>query len=169
MHNSFYLLMLYSCISPPLSPLITASFFSTSVILLFCSFWFFFLRLFFDADHFLNSLLNLFQYCLCYVGFFCLLFWWWGTWNLSSLTRDGTHIQPGKSFYFYLVIFTSLLYFLDQTCFVWPMVCFFYLLICFWPCGVLVVAPRFLSVCDPMDCRLLGSSVHGILQARILE
>ena len=23
--------------------------------------------------------------------------------------------------------------------------------------------------CDPMDCRLLGSSVHGILQARILK
>ena len=25
------------------------------------------------------------------------------------------------------------------------------------------------SLCDPMDCSLLGSSVHGILQARILE
>ena len=24
-------------------------------------------------------------------------------------------------------------------------------------------------VCDPMDCTLLGSSVHGILQARTLE
>ena len=24
-------------------------------------------------------------------------------------------------------------------------------------------------LCDPMDCSLLGSSVHGILQARILE
>jgi len=23
--------------------------------------------------------------------------------------------------------------------------------------------------CDPMDCRLPGSSVHGVLQARILE
>ena len=23
--------------------------------------------------------------------------------------------------------------------------------------------------CDPMDCRLPGSTVHGILQARILE
>ena len=27
----------------------------------------------------------------------------------------------------------------------------------------------FLTLCDPMDCSLLGSSVHGILQARILE
>ena len=25
------------------------------------------------------------------------------------------------------------------------------------------------ELCDPMDCRLPGSSVHGILQARILE
>ena len=24
-------------------------------------------------------------------------------------------------------------------------------------------------LCDPVDCSLLGSSVHGILQARILE
>ena len=26
-----------------------------------------------------------------------------------------------------------------------------------------------LTFCSPMDCRLPGSSVHGILQARILE
>ena len=26
-----------------------------------------------------------------------------------------------------------------------------------------------LTLCDTMDCSLLGSSVHGILQARILE
>ena len=25
------------------------------------------------------------------------------------------------------------------------------------------------TLCDPMDCRLPGSSIHGILQARILE
>ena len=25
------------------------------------------------------------------------------------------------------------------------------------------------TLCDPMDCNLSGSSVHGILQARILE
>ena len=25
------------------------------------------------------------------------------------------------------------------------------------------------TVCDPMDCSLPGSSVHGILQARMLE
>ena len=25
------------------------------------------------------------------------------------------------------------------------------------------------TLCDPVDCSLLGSSVHGVLQARILE
>ena len=27
----------------------------------------------------------------------------------------------------------------------------------------------YLTICNPMDCSLPGSSVHGILQARILE
>ena len=31
------------------------------------------------------------------------------------------------------------------------------------------VAQFCLTLCDPMDCSLPGSSVHGILQARILE
>ena len=32
-----------------------------------------------------------------------------------------------------------------------------------------LVAPLCLTLCDPMDCSLPGSSVHGILQARILK
>ena len=32
-----------------------------------------------------------------------------------------------------------------------------------------LIAQLCLTLCDPMDCSLLGSSVHGILQARILE
>ena len=36
--------------------------------------------------------------------------------------------------------------------------------------GVCVLAPQScLTLYDPMDCRQPGSSVHGILQARILE
>ena len=34
---------------------------------------------------------------------------------------------------------------------------------------VVKVAQSCLTLCDPMDCSLPGSSVHGILQARILE
>ena len=33
----------------------------------------------------------------------------------------------------------------------------------------LLVIQSCLTLCDPMDCSLLGSSVRGILQARILE
>ena len=37
-------------------------------------------------------------------------------------------------------------------------------------CKVKVLAAQLcLTLCDPMDCSLPGSSVHGILQARILE
>ena len=32
-----------------------------------------------------------------------------------------------------------------------------------------LVAQSYLTPCDPMDCSLPGSSVHGILQARTLE
>ena len=32
-----------------------------------------------------------------------------------------------------------------------------------------LVAKTCLTLCDPIDCSLPGSSVHGILQARILE
>ena len=36
-------------------------------------------------------------------------------------------------------------------------------------CVYVLVAKSCLTLCDPMDCSLSGSSVHGILQARILE
>ena len=32
-----------------------------------------------------------------------------------------------------------------------------------------LVAQSCLTLCDPVDCNLPGSSVHGIFQARILE
>ena len=31
------------------------------------------------------------------------------------------------------------------------------------------VAQSWLTLCDPMDCSLPGSSLHGILNARVLE
>ena len=34
---------------------------------------------------------------------------------------------------------------------------------------VVLVAPLCPTLCKPMNCSLSGSSVHGILQARILE
>ena len=35
--------------------------------------------------------------------------------------------------------------------------------------GGVLVAQSFPTLCNPMDCSPPGSSVHGILQARILE
>ena len=35
--------------------------------------------------------------------------------------------------------------------------------------NVKVLVTSVVSICDPMVCSLPGSSVHGILQARILE
>ena len=39
----------------------------------------------------------------------------------------------------------------------------------FWPSFSQLVAQSCPTLCHPMDCSPLGSSVHGILQAKILE
>ena len=39
------------------------------------------------------------------------------------------------------------------------------LYVCVW----VLVSRLYLTLCDPLDCSLRGSSVHGILQGRILE
>ena len=36
-------------------------------------------------------------------------------------------------------------------------------------CAYMLVAQSCLTLCDPMDCSLPGSSVHGILQTRLLQ
>ena len=41
--------------------------------------------------------------------------------------------------------------------------------VCVCVCVCVCVAQFCLTFCDPMDCRLPDSSVHGILQTRILE
>ena len=41
--------------------------------------------------------------------------------------------------------------------------------ICVCVCVCVLIAQSYPILCDPMDCSLPGSSVHGILQARILE
>ena len=41
--------------------------------------------------------------------------------------------------------------------------------VCVCVCVCVIVTQSCLTLCDPMDCSPPGSSVHGILQARILE
>ena len=36
-------------------------------------------------------------------------------------------------------------------------------------CVCVLVTQSCLTLCDPIDCSPIGSSVHGILQTRILE
>ena len=40
---------------------------------------------------------------------------------------------------------------------------------CVRVCVCVLIAQSCLTLCDPMDCSLPGSSVYGILQARILD
>ena len=40
---------------------------------------------------------------------------------------------------------------------------------CVCVCVCVLIAQSCLTLCDPVDCSLLGSSVHGIIQAGILE
>ena len=84
-------------ISFPCFPLGTSIFKSATadgVLLTFLLPHFFKKNFFFWCGLFLKSLLNLPQYCFCFLlGFFRP----WGIWNLSSLTRDQTHTPwPGK-------------------------------------------------------------------------
>ena len=71
------------------------------------------------------------------------------SWKKISLECDD--IIPSLFFFFFKV-------FLANVC-----VC-----VCVCVCVVLVTQ-LCLTVCDPMDCRQSGSSVHRILQARILD
>ena len=50
-----------------------------------------------------------------------------------------------------------------------PLLKFFYLFILYWKKVKVLVTQSCLTLCDPTDCSPPGSSVHGILQARILE
>ena len=46
-----------------------------------------------------------------------------------------------------------------------------FLKFCAYPCvhGCMLSHSATLTLCDPVDCSLLGSSVHGILQARTVQ
>ena len=59
-------------------------------------------------------------------------------------------------------------HFILQQPFSWIHLLFSCVCVCVWVC-VCKVTQSCLTLCDPMDCSLLGSSVHEILQARILE
>ena len=72
------------CVSP-LSSVLMSSFLTVLFIYFNRSFWF---------GPLFKSLLNLLQYCFCFMFW---LFWLWGTWDLGSLTGDGTPCAGRRS------------------------------------------------------------------------
>ena len=90
-----------------------------------------------------------FKFCVCEflsleTTIKALLWWsdinqWFSTWVTTDLCREDLEILPGV--HKHIVIVSVIVYFRS--------------------CGLLF--------CNPMDCSLPGSSVHGISQTRILE
>ena len=73
--------------------------------------------------------------------------------------RDGSF--PGQSFGVFFKVF--IIYF--WLCWVFVAVCRLSLVVV----SASEVAQSYLTLCDPMDCSLPGSSIHGIFKARVLE
>ena len=90
-------------------------------------------RLHFLFFHFLQSLLNVLQYC------FFFMFWFWACEILAPQPRIKPTSPTLAGRFFTTVPPESEV---TQSC---P------------------------TLCDPMDCSLPGSSIHGIFQARVLE
>ena len=77
---------------------------------------------------------------------------------IVAISRDGDRIGQRGGTVMKGAIFPScmLLYYLKFFFFVIKRICVVCMLLC-------------MTLCDPLDCSLLSSSVHGISQARILE
>ena len=79
-------------------------------------------------------------------------------------------LQCLKSKYWYWGFFSFLVLILTSFC---RSYCYGFFVVCFFEEWTVCVCTESLqlclTLCDPMDYSLLGSSVHGITQARILE
>ena len=75
--------------------------------------------------------------------------------GLSRTTKGPTHSLRNQIWHIYIYIYTYI-----PT----PIFIYTYMHVC-----ACLVAQSCLTLCDPMDCSPRGSSVHGILQARISE
>ena len=79
-----------------------------------------------------------------------------------------TPSAPGNNAFFLLVL--SPFFYFPFPYLLPPFIFRFTVLVCQDSITVVVISYSVVSdFCDPMDCSLAGSSVHGILQARILE
>ena len=111
--------------------------------------------------HLLMSMCRVFS---CVVGRGCLL------WPVHSLGRTLLafallHSVLQGQIYLLLQVFFSL----PVTLATLKVLSDFFFFFIIAPNCVYLVSQSYLTLCNPMDCGLRGSSVHGILQATILE
>ena len=93
----------------------------------------------------------------------------WNPCPLQCKGRDLTTGPPAKSWYYIILnaYFHCVISFC--VCVTWFVFFFHYHHHGISQVFKVLVAQLCLTFCDPMDCSLPGSSVHGILQARIVE
>ena len=97
---------------------------------------------------------------------------------VQRIAKSGTQLKDWtclslqclKSKYWYWGFFSFLVLILTSFC---RSYCYGFFVVCFFEEWTVCVCTESLqlclTLCDPMDYSLLGSSVHGITQARILE
>ena len=97
---------------------------------------------------------------------------------VQRITKSGTQLKDWahhslrclKSKYWYWGFFSFLVLILTSFC---RSYCYDFFVVCFFEEWTVCVCTKLLqsclTLCDPMDYSLPGSSVHGITQARILE
>ena len=78
----------------------------------------------------------------------------------SQSLQTFTNIFPPTNAFFFSFSSTNYMFFL---CLI------FTLILCVCVCACVLIAQLCPTLCDPMDCSPRGFSVHGILQARVLE
>ena len=76
-------------------------------------------------------------------------------WRLKGQEWVGREVQEGEDIHIYMCVCVYIYN--------------IYVYICIYVCMCMLVTQLCLTLCDPMDCSPPGSSVRGILQARILE
>ena len=87
--------------------------------------------------------------------------------NSFSVIKWYKNLFPFCTFHFVFLMFSSI----NLECFFKKLTSldYFFFIYHVGCCHFCLVVKSSLTLCDAMDCSLPGSSVHGILQARILE
>ena len=114
--------------------------------------------------------MNLFQYCFCFWFFgykACEILTPWPGMELATSALEGELLTTGPPGSLYKSFFLSLLWMKKKRQRRKSLIFMLDLLLC--ACVLTWLFQSWMTLCDLMGCILPGSSVHGILQARILK